>query len=137
MKVHELISLLEECDPEAEVYTMVQPNYPFECAFDGVATRGDWVREPEPDDDELQAPAGQEKRPRPAPGPTASLRHGARVDRTLTGKRRAAGGRPRRARGQGRHRRLPKPEAIISAANCSALIVAAASLSVCTNSRIS
>jgi hypothetical protein len=45
MKVSELISRLEECDPEAEVRVMCQPNYPFENAIDGVVRRDDFSSE--------------------------------------------------------------------------------------------
>jgi hypothetical protein len=29
MKVHELIAMLEDCDPNADVWVMSQPNYPY------------------------------------------------------------------------------------------------------------
>ena len=38
MKVSELIELLEEQDPDAEVLVMMQENWPFECALAGVTT---------------------------------------------------------------------------------------------------
>lgn len=41
MKVSELIALLEDCNPEAEVVLMTQPNYPLEHELGGVTTRGD------------------------------------------------------------------------------------------------
>jgi hypothetical protein len=41
MKVSDLISLLEECDPEAEVRLMTQQNYPFEHRVLGIATRAE------------------------------------------------------------------------------------------------
>ena len=41
MKVAELISLLEECDPEAEVRLMTQQNYPFEHRMLGIVTRAE------------------------------------------------------------------------------------------------
>ena len=64
MKVHELSSLLEGCDPDAEVYTMAQPTYPFECAFDGVAQRGDWVPELQADEEDEPPTHAEEKKPR-------------------------------------------------------------------------
>ena len=45
MKVQELIALLENCDPEAEVTFASQPNYPFEYSITGVVLREDVVRE--------------------------------------------------------------------------------------------
>lgn len=44
MKVSELIELLEEQDPDAEVFVMSQENWPFECAIAGVATRDEILR---------------------------------------------------------------------------------------------
>lgn len=44
MKVSELIELLEEQDPDAEVLVMSQANWPFECAIAGVATRDEILR---------------------------------------------------------------------------------------------
>ncbi len=44
MKVSELIELLEEQDPDAEVLVMSQENWPFECAIAGVATRDEILR---------------------------------------------------------------------------------------------
>jgi hypothetical protein len=45
MKVRELIALLERVDPNAEVYLMCQPSWPFEYAVAGVAVRGDFKDE--------------------------------------------------------------------------------------------
>ena len=39
MTVNELIELLQECDPEAEVRIMSQESWPFENAIAGVAIR--------------------------------------------------------------------------------------------------
>lgn len=39
MKVHELISMLEDLDPEADVLIMSQENWPFECSVRGVVER--------------------------------------------------------------------------------------------------
>jgi hypothetical protein len=41
MKVSELIELLEEQDPDAEVIILMQRNYPMEYRLYGVATRGE------------------------------------------------------------------------------------------------
>ena len=50
MQVRDLIELLEDQDPEAEVLIMTQQNWPFENAVAGVASREDIVEE-EPDED--------------------------------------------------------------------------------------
>ena len=39
MTARELIELLEQCDPDAKVYIMMQENYPFECALSGINIR--------------------------------------------------------------------------------------------------
>jgi hypothetical protein len=44
MKVSELIELLEEQDPDAEVLVMMQQNWPFECSLAGVTTREEMLR---------------------------------------------------------------------------------------------
>lgn len=44
MKVSELIELLEEQDPDAEVLVMSQPNWPFELGISGVTTRDEMLR---------------------------------------------------------------------------------------------
>ena len=44
MKVSELIELLEEQDPDAEVLVMMQQNWPFECSLAGVTTRKEILR---------------------------------------------------------------------------------------------
>jgi hypothetical protein len=44
MKVSELIDLLEEQDPDAEVLVMMQQNWPFECSLAGVTTREEMLR---------------------------------------------------------------------------------------------
>jgi hypothetical protein len=44
MKVSELIELLEEQDPNAEVLVMSQPNWPFELSLAGVTTREEMLR---------------------------------------------------------------------------------------------
>jgi hypothetical protein len=41
MTVSDLISLLQDCDPDAEVRLMMQESWPFECAIDGVAVRSE------------------------------------------------------------------------------------------------
>jgi hypothetical protein len=42
--VSELIELLEEQDPDAEVLVMMQQNWPFECSLAGVTTREEMLR---------------------------------------------------------------------------------------------
>jgi hypothetical protein len=57
MKVSELIELLEEQDPDAEVLVMSQPNWPFELAVEGVTTRDEMLRadrEERDEDDERE-----------------------------------------------------------------------------------
>jgi len=44
MKVSELIELLEEQDPDAEVLVMIQQSWPFECSLAGVTTREEMLR---------------------------------------------------------------------------------------------
>ena len=44
MKVSELLELLEEQDPDAEVLVMSQPNWPFELSLAGVTTREEMLR---------------------------------------------------------------------------------------------
>lgn len=53
MNVKELISILTTLDPDAEVFVMVQPNYPHQHALGGVAVREDL----HDDDEEPDAPA--------------------------------------------------------------------------------
>jgi hypothetical protein len=52
MKVSELIELLEEQDPDAEVLLMMQKNWPFECSLAGVTTRDEMLRADERDEDD-------------------------------------------------------------------------------------
>jgi ribosomal protein L12E/L44/L45/RPP1/RPP2 len=52
MKVSELIELLEEQDPDAEVLVMMQQRSPFECALAGVTTRDEIERADREEDDE-------------------------------------------------------------------------------------
>lgn len=47
MTVSELISLLEDCDPDAQVLLLMQPNYPFEYSVSGVVAREDVDEEEE------------------------------------------------------------------------------------------
>ncbi|MFH1690573.1 MAG: hypothetical protein ABIE42_10125 [Candidatus Eisenbacteria bacterium] len=56
MKVHELIEILDELDPDASVYVMSQQSWPFEVAIHGVAVREDFA-EADPDGDEPDAEA--------------------------------------------------------------------------------
>jgi hypothetical protein len=55
MKVRELIAILQEKDPDANVLVMMQQNYPFECAFAGVAVREDFIEIDEEDEVRLAA----------------------------------------------------------------------------------
>ena len=43
MTVQQLLDLLEDKDPDAEVRIMMQESWPFECAIDGVAVREDFA----------------------------------------------------------------------------------------------
>lgn len=52
MKVSELIELLEEQDPDADVLVMMQKNWPFECSLAGVTTRDEMLRADERDEDD-------------------------------------------------------------------------------------
>ena len=63
MTVSELMNLLEDCDPDAEVLFMSQPNYPFENSIMGVAVRSEISGED--DDDEDEAPPSPEDGTRP------------------------------------------------------------------------
>lgn len=64
MKVSELIELLEEQDPDAEVLVMMQQNWPFELSLAGVTTREEMLRadrEERDDDDEPRFERGTAK----------------------------------------------------------------------------
>jgi len=55
MKVHELIEILQDMDPEADVYVMAQESWPFEHSIRGVCQRQDFTdaddeAEPPPED---------------------------------------------------------------------------------------
>ncbi len=52
MKVSELIELLEEQDPNAEVLVMMQQSWPFECRLQGVTTRDEILSADGDDGDE-------------------------------------------------------------------------------------
>lgn len=52
MKVRDLIEILEDQDPEAEVLIMSQENWPFENAIAGVAMREDFVDDDEEDEED-------------------------------------------------------------------------------------
>lgn len=59
MKVSELIELLEEQDPNAEVLVMMQQSWPFECSLAGVTTREEMLRadrDEDGDDDDEDEP---------------------------------------------------------------------------------
>lgn len=64
MKVRDLIEILEDQDPEAEVLIMSQENWPFENAVAGVAVRDDFVDDEEEDDEDEDETdeAGTERR---------------------------------------------------------------------------
>jgi len=68
MKVSELIELLEEQDPDAEVLVMIQQSWPFECSLAGVTTREEMLRadrdedgDGDDDDDEPRLERGTAK----------------------------------------------------------------------------
>ncbi len=66
MKVSELIELLEEQDPDAEVLVMSQPNWPFELGLAGVTTREEMLRadrdeDSDGDDEEPRVESGTAK----------------------------------------------------------------------------
>jgi hypothetical protein len=61
MKVSELIELLEEQDPDAEVLVMMQQNWPFECSLAGVTTREEIERADREEDDEDAEEAPRER----------------------------------------------------------------------------
>jgi hypothetical protein len=64
MKVSELIELLSDLDPDAEVYMMSQRNYPFEVALEGVTVREDFHEcddEDKDSDDDAEAPAPDDR----------------------------------------------------------------------------
>ncbi len=56
MKVHQLIEILDELDSDGDVYIMVQPEWPFECALSGVAIREDFTVADEEDGEPTCAP---------------------------------------------------------------------------------
>lgn len=58
MKVSELIEILEEQDPDAEVLVMSQEGWPFEVAIRGVTTREEILLADGDDDGKAEAPAG-------------------------------------------------------------------------------
>lgn len=60
MTVSELMNLLEDCDPDAEVLIMNQPSYPFENSIMGVTVRSEISGEDsddQEDDDDQAAPS--------------------------------------------------------------------------------
>ena len=63
MTVSELMGLLEDCDPNAEVLVMSQPSWPFENSIMGVAVRSEISGED--DDDEEEAPSSRDDGARP------------------------------------------------------------------------
>lgn len=61
MKVSELIELLGDQDPDAEVMIMSQENWPFENAVAGVAVREEFVDDDEDCDEEEREEPRYEK----------------------------------------------------------------------------
>ena len=63
MKVGDLIELLEGMDPDADVYIMAQPSWPFEHGLSGVCQRSDFTEADECDEeDEMEeAPRGRDR----------------------------------------------------------------------------
>lgn len=61
MKVSELIEILEDLDPNAEVFIMSQENWPFENAVAGVAVREEMLEDDEDLDDEEREEPHYEK----------------------------------------------------------------------------
>ncbi len=52
MKVRDLIELLEGMDPDADVFIMAQPSWPFEHGLSGICQRRDFTEPDDFDDDE-------------------------------------------------------------------------------------
>jgi len=66
MKVSDLIELLEGMDPDADVFIMAQPSWPFEHGLSGVCQRSDFTEADDCDDDEeveelAEAPRGRDR----------------------------------------------------------------------------
>ena len=61
MKVRDLIEILEDQDPEAEVLIMSQENWPFENAVAGVAVREEFVDDEDEDDEDEDDEPGTER----------------------------------------------------------------------------
>ncbi len=64
MKVSDLIELLEGMDPDADVFIMSQPHYPFELSVAGVCQRSDFTETDDYDDEEQaeeEAPRGRDR----------------------------------------------------------------------------
>jgi len=64
MTVSELMNLLEDCDPDAEVLILNQPSYPFENSIMGVTVRSEISGEDDEDEDD-EAPSSREDGTRP------------------------------------------------------------------------
>ena len=56
MTVRELLELLNDCDPEAEVRVMMQESWPFECEVAGIAVREEFGGEKCECDRRIDAP---------------------------------------------------------------------------------
>jgi hypothetical protein len=61
MKVQELIDILSEQDPEAEVLLMTQRHYPFENTLYGVTSRAELNGNDEEDEEEDTSPGGDHR----------------------------------------------------------------------------
>lgn len=61
MKVQELIEILEDCDPEAQVLVMSQEQWPFEQRVVGAVTREDLVAAAGEEDTDGYRPPRQEE----------------------------------------------------------------------------
>ena len=67
MKVSDLIELLEGMDPNADVFIMTQPSWPFEHGLSGVCQRSDFTEPDECDEDDQEvaeledAPRGRDR----------------------------------------------------------------------------
>lgn len=64
MTVAELIERLSEMDPDARVFLMMQPSWPFEYSISGVTTRDDFTeREYDEDGNDVSHIADDNERP--------------------------------------------------------------------------
>jgi hypothetical protein len=54
MKVQQLLEMLHDCDPDAEVLIATRDRFPWECKIAGVCTREDIILDADEKDDELE-----------------------------------------------------------------------------------